>query len=246
MKIVFSRKGFDSSSGGGPSPIIDGRTRSLPIPERVPSPRRYSDLGLGELAHTASRTEVKPDAWCHEDPMFHDGWCWFGQCGPAQSHLVNQGVGPGDVFLFFGLYADPQDGHLHHRIFGYLRVAVLGLVSEVESCPRWREPPHPHPHFHIDYGHKNNSIWFGTGATHAPAVEGLRLTAPGTTDRPSLWQWPDWMQAGSLSYHTAKKRWLPSNRLQTVGRGQEFVCDIGDREEPRRWLAERIAEIESG
>ena len=33
MKIILSRKGFDSSSGGGPSPIVDGRCLSLPIPE---------------------------------------------------------------------------------------------------------------------------------------------------------------------------------------------------------------------
>ncbi|MEL6529675.1 MAG: hypothetical protein AAFQ27_06905, partial [Pseudomonadota bacterium] len=25
MKVILSRKGFDSSAGGGPSPIVDGR-----------------------------------------------------------------------------------------------------------------------------------------------------------------------------------------------------------------------------
>jgi Nucleotide modification associated domain 3 len=34
MKVVFSRKGFNSSAGGAPSPIIDGRPISLPIPMR--------------------------------------------------------------------------------------------------------------------------------------------------------------------------------------------------------------------
>ena len=33
MKLIFSRKGFDSSAGGIPSPILpDGRMISLPIP----------------------------------------------------------------------------------------------------------------------------------------------------------------------------------------------------------------------
>ena len=35
MKLVLSRKGFDSSAGGIPSPILpDGRLISLPIPSR--------------------------------------------------------------------------------------------------------------------------------------------------------------------------------------------------------------------
>jgi glycosyltransferase involved in cell wall biosynthesis len=34
MKVVFGRKGFDSSAGGAPSPIIDGKLISLPIPMR--------------------------------------------------------------------------------------------------------------------------------------------------------------------------------------------------------------------
>jgi hypothetical protein len=243
VKIVFSRKGFDSSAGGGPSPIVAGRTRSLPIPEAGRSPRRYCDLGLGELAHAASHKKIAPDAWCHEDPMFDQDWCWFGQCGPAQTHLLNQGVRAGDVFLFFGLYRDPETGHLHHRIFGYLQVAGVGFVSELRLDRSWRKPRHPHPHFGSNYGYSNNAIWFGPGATSAPAIEGLRLTAGDVTDRPSLWLRPDWMEIGSLSYHSAEWRWKAGNLLQTVGRGQEFVCDIGDRQEPRDWLIERIAEI---
>ncbi|MFC1955807.1 hypothetical protein ACFLWZ_04680 [Chloroflexota bacterium] len=40
MKVILSRKGFDSSYGGYPSPILpDGRLISLPIP----SPHSYED-----------------------------------------------------------------------------------------------------------------------------------------------------------------------------------------------------------
>lgn len=39
MKIIFSRKGFDASYGGYPSPILpDGRMISLPIPTRYNAP----------------------------------------------------------------------------------------------------------------------------------------------------------------------------------------------------------------
>jgi len=35
VKIILSRKGFDSTSGGVPSPIFpDGRMLSLPIPDK--------------------------------------------------------------------------------------------------------------------------------------------------------------------------------------------------------------------
>ena len=35
MKIIISRKGFDSISGGVPSPIFpDGKILSLPIPDK--------------------------------------------------------------------------------------------------------------------------------------------------------------------------------------------------------------------
>ncbi|MEG3597355.1 MAG: hypothetical protein VX357_03850, partial [Pseudomonadota bacterium] len=55
MRIIFSRKGFDSASGGGPSPIVEGRPVSLPIPAGKASHTTFGDLGLGELAARASR-----------------------------------------------------------------------------------------------------------------------------------------------------------------------------------------------
>lgn len=44
MKIILSRKGFDSSYGGYPSPILpEGRLLSFPIPDPN-SPIKYCDL----------------------------------------------------------------------------------------------------------------------------------------------------------------------------------------------------------
>ena len=44
MKIVLSRKGFDSAAGGVASPILpDGKMLSLPIPDRS-SPITYADI----------------------------------------------------------------------------------------------------------------------------------------------------------------------------------------------------------
>ena len=117
VRIVLSRKGFDTGSGGAPSPIIDGRPISLPIPTHHRSATTYDNLGLGDLVERVTRSKIGRTHLCHHDPMFTSGQCLFGQCGAAQSHLRNQGVGIGDVFLFFGLFTDESTAERHHRIF---------------------------------------------------------------------------------------------------------------------------------
>lgn len=44
MRVIFSRKGFDSAAGGCPSPIVEGKPISLPIPTRMPSVVCFGDL----------------------------------------------------------------------------------------------------------------------------------------------------------------------------------------------------------
>lgn len=241
MRIIFSRKGFDSSAGGCPSPILDGRPVSLPIPTSRRSNTTYGDLGLGELVHRTTRGRLNASALCHDDPMFADGLCWFGQVGAAQGHLRRQGVGPGDVFLFFGLFSDPVDDQCHHRIFAYLKVACCGSPDIVRWHADWREPPRPHPHFEAGWN-GNNTIYHGPAAVARAAPAALRLTTP---DAPlNLWTVPPWLRAHGLTYHDKGSRWIGRTQLDSARRGQEFVCEIGDNEEAHRWLAGIIAEIE--
>src|SRR4029450_11040295 len=91
MKIVFSRKGFDSGAGGAPSPIMEGRPISLPIPTPRRSLTTYAALGLGEIVEQVTKGRLSRSSLCHYDPMFEAGRCAFGQTGAAQSHLRNQG-----------------------------------------------------------------------------------------------------------------------------------------------------------
>lgn len=242
MKIVFSRKGFDSSAGGGPSPIVDGRPVSLPIPaprkdDSAASVTTYGDLGLGDHAALASRGRLGAQDLCHHDPMFLDGGtCLLGQCGAAQTHLERQGVGVGDVFVFFGLFA-AQHGEPHHRIFGYLRVEeVIPLAGGAPAD--LVERGHPHA---LALHARNDCIWRGEGCLAARASEALRLTVPGA--QPSLWRRPDWLKRGGLSYHDRADRWLRGGKLRAVSRGQEFVADVGRRKAPREWLDSVIAVI---
>jgi hypothetical protein len=133
MKVIFSRKGFDSAAGKVPSPIIEGEPISLPIPTgRYGSETSYSIAGFGEIVERVTKGRILASDLCHEDPMYWNGRWAFGQTGAAQAHLENNGVGVGDVFLFYGLFAlDGRDRH--HRIFGYLKVEEVRRLGSRPS-----------------------------------------------------------------------------------------------------------------
>ena len=113
MKIILSRKGFDSANGGMPSLIMpNGDTVSMPIPsdDRI----AYKELKYGQMTYWSILKGLKPnfrEAKCHVDPDFDPrrlacrpkGWKpAFGQIGASSSYLINTvGLKPGDLFLFF-------------------------------------------------------------------------------------------------------------------------------------------------
>ncbi|MDT2022300.1 hypothetical protein [Methylocella sp. CPCC 101449] len=242
MRIIFSRKGFDTGSGGAPSPIINGKPISLPIPTKGRSTTTYRDLGLGDMVERVTRGKIDADHLCHEDPMFFDGYCLFGQCDAAQSHLKRQGVDIGDVFLFFGLFADRYFRDRHHRLYGYMRVDQMIEGDELHSEHRLiKKALRPHPHT-IGNWNTTNCIYAGPGKRAQTADPLLRLTTEGGPLQ--LWDVPAWLAKTGLSYHNRKDRWLPGNQLQIVSRGQEFVTNIGERRKPRRWLEDIMKAIE--
>ncbi len=244
MKLVFSRKGFDSAAGGAPSPIVDGVPVSLPIPARQRSRTTYDDLGLGALVERVTAGRIAGPSLCHCDPMFENGRCAFGQAGAAQTHLANNGVSVGDVFLFFGLYSELDGSDRHHRIFGFLRVQKRLLVG---ADPRRAAQPdgfgirHPHT---IGRWPNNNCLYVGPGARAVRAAAELRLSWPGGLV--SRWRVPDWLRQTGLTYHGRRDRWEGSDVLHTVGRGQEFVADLGSDREARGWVEGVIDAIDSG
>lgn len=125
MKLILSRKGFDSSFGGHPSPILpDGRMISLPIPSKPsekrgepPDPQmlgglRVDEINLGQLADELTGGVVNGSTHVHRDPDIDarvvarpPGWRpALGQTGGSQTHLHRHGVGTGDIFLFYGWF----------------------------------------------------------------------------------------------------------------------------------------------
>ena len=276
MKIVLSRKGFDSSTGGVPSPILpDGRLIPLPIPDRNSNVRygqiEYGDVEIGKLVHSLTRGRIRSSSRVHLDPDLvsikkysRDGLrACFGQCGSAASHLLNQGVGKGDLFLFFGwfreVWGNPRHSHSHrfsykpgapdlHVIFGWL------LIDQV-ICPSGpipgsiRDHPHctgPRPTPNRLYLASNNE-GLSLGGKEIPSAGMLPfarrpqiLTANGS--RRSLWNLPSWCfpREGNIpfSYHSDLRRWKRVGqevRLSSVARGQEFVLDTKLFPEARDW-----------
>jgi Nucleotide modification associated domain 3 len=64
MKIIFSRKGFDSGIGGVASPIFpSGELQTLPIPESVPShhSKRYKEIQAGGLSYHGDKSRWARD-----------------------------------------------------------------------------------------------------------------------------------------------------------------------------------------
>ena len=241
MRLVFSRKGFDSAAGGFPSPVVDGVPVSLPIPAVERSLVSYADLGLGELVNSVTGGRLTGADLCHCDPLFEDGRCAFGQAGAAQGHLANNGVSEGDVFLFFGLFSRLDGGDRHHRIFGYLRVEerrLLGSDPLAGQQPAGFRVRHPHT---IGRWDRNNCLYLGPGRKAVRASDTLRLSRPG--GRVSRWRVPAWLRPAGLTYHRRPDRWQGEDTLYTVGRGQEFVADICGNDKAMRWVEHVIDAI---
>lgn len=168
MKVIFSRKGFDSEFGGGPSPILpDGRIISLPIPGQHER-HTYQDLHFGQGQSYADLLQNLGyhqyiHSPCHLDPDLYQsviqrekGWKpAFGQVSAAEGHLRNQNVGEGDIFLFFGwfrrtvydamgkLIFDPADRVDKHVLFGFLQVGEKLMIDSTMQYPDWLKT-HPH------------------------------------------------------------------------------------------------------
>ncbi len=71
MKMVFSRKGFDSGTGKASGPILpSGELCSLPIPETMPDnrSRRYEEImmgnhSLGAVVNDLTRGQIRSETW---------------------------------------------------------------------------------------------------------------------------------------------------------------------------------------
>jgi hypothetical protein len=227
---------------------------SLPIPADADEAVPYADIpnpwGSGSMRDLMRQLGCREYEHGHLDPdllfrNYRRAPRWrglFGQSDSAAGHLVNQGVGPGDLFLFFGLFRKTRvdesgalrfEGPLFHAVFGYLEVGCVldaGVGESAAFAPEF-------PHFRPRYRGRRCRVYVASDRLSGTGLPGfgtfcysdaLRLSAPG---RVSDWQLPALFHPGagaSLTYHGAAWRWgEPAGgrvALRTVGRGQEFVA----------------------
>lgn len=227
MKLILSRKAFDSGAGKVANPILDdGSLVPMPIPDKQ-SPIRYQDVtiagqNLGKVATDLTNGRTRADHFAHLDPDLIEsayprelGWRpLFGQVDAAQSVLAREEVGPGDLFLFFGWFrrATSSGGRLRyvpgapdlHVIWGWMQIDEVVPVGSVEH-PAWMKY---HPHIASPRG-RGNTVYI---ARDKLTLNGIDLDLPGAgvfdhyNDRlrltkpggnRSTWELPSWFAPGS-------------------------------------------------
>ena len=125
MKVVLSRKGFDSTNGGIMSPIFeDGTMVSFPIPSKDVEKDniRYDELFCDGICMKTIMNALgyRGVEHCHLDPdlvkdrrreLIHEWTPAFGQINQAATYLKNQHISEGDLFLFFGNFRHIKQNH---------------------------------------------------------------------------------------------------------------------------------------
>jgi hypothetical protein len=204
--------------------LPDGTLLSLPIPSPG-EPITYAHIQFQFEGHSAVQilSDLCPaghrfdkqapfskwkDVPAHLDPDLRGGDLdraagWqplFGQDDGSQTHLRENKVGPGDIFLFFGWFRktkwdqdkfiyDPEGPDLH-VIFGWLKV---GCVWAVPQCPPTDLPQWAlyHPHAVRNYAHANNTIYCAAqgrtaeiGPRSGPIQTATHESIPIRRDRP--------------------------------------------------------------
>ena len=173
-----------------------------------------------------------------------------GAAGPQQGHLRKQGVGKGDLFLFFGLFRRVEQvagrwqfvrrAPRQHVLFGWLQVGAIQM---------------------IDGDGPGQAVWYvatdrltlsddigGPGAGVFPLFhERLLLSKPGGSA--SQWRLPHWFYPeppkAPLTYHP-RHLWRRGNEyayVQRRGPGQEFVLDMRQYPEAQKWFSQLVQDL---
>lgn len=256
MKVILSRKGFDSANGAIPSPILpDGTLLSLPIPsgdgitygDIVWQGKRYVEI----IKELCPNSPIAENSLCHLDPDLREstyprtnGWMpAYGQTGASLTELRKNGVGLGDLFLFFGWFRQTTiiEGKLKyirqsrdiHVIFGYLQIGHI--FDNYEELPEWLKY-HPHAnlqHYKKSWQTHQNAIFIptdklsfndgigGSGVFNFNAA--VTLTKKGYPR--TRWEFPKSMHGIEISHNP--KGWK-DDYFQSSPIGQEFVFDCNN------------------
>ena len=259
-RIILSRKGFDSKAGGTASPIFsNGKLFSIPIPQASPSPKKYKDLDFDGISGTQLLKEVSakvlPNDYCHNDPLLNESIGIFGQASSSQTELKNRGVGPGDLFLFFGWFKNfSNNGNDVHHLFGWLQIEkIIEGTSEIMKYLKEKNIEHPH-----GYGDTsrftNNTLYV---AKNNLEVLGKKFKAKGhglfkqthqklvLTEKNrsrSRWKLPSKYFKKTDSLFLNRMKWQNKNACTIFykGFGQEFILDVETNPSVKKWALDII------
>jgi len=267
LKLIFSRKGIDDAYGKGASPIFpDGRMVSIPIPVKGTErgiPYRDIKFGTSNFQHLIIQLNLPiHKTVCHFDPDLqkssikrHKNWkpC-LGHHGAAATHLLNQEVSPGDIFLFFGTFrqvemADNKKWTFlsvsvkRHIIFAYLRIGqILDLRKTADRKEAVKLGYGDHPHLINDYP-KTNVLFVASNTNRSSSLFKFdrELVLSQDNQSKSTWELPLFFNDLTISRHGNQNRFsIQHNKtiLKTVGIGQDFV--VQENQDVKAWVYELI------
>ena len=270
MKVILSRKGFDSRNGKIPSPIMpDGTLLSLPVPENPKVSEKVAIIKYEQLQYKGKSyaeiiNELKKidflDERCHLDPDICESVItrsenWrpaFGQSNAAITHLrKTNGVGINDLFLFFGWFRKVEiDGKYQymkksvdqHVIFGYLQ------VGEILEYPIKEQYPGLEGHPHLDRGSKSNTIFVARKSLswdeNKPGAGCLNLNCNPelvlTKEGFSRTRWQLPDFLKKVKISYHTEENWKENYFQSADIGQEFVIDSDGKEKVEQWAKDFI------
>lgn len=268
MKIILSRKGFDSSAGGRPSPIYEDKFISIPIPE-AESGIRYRELAFNEehnYLKVMKDLKINFFTEAHLDPDLRKsslrdrqpGWRpMFGQDGRAQKHLENCDIGKSEaiteeiLFLFWGWFKKVTkngNGTFEyikgepdiHAIWGYLEVGeIIKPNKKGAKIPEWMKY---HPHIVFNNQYENNTLYIASDKLGAGIFEyhkeKLVLTEENETRR-SIWELPACFNGCEITHLDLDFK-NEKITLQSPGRGQEFVVTKDPNQKVENWARNLI------
>ena len=260
MKIILSRKGFDTAHGNCGSPILpDGTLLSMPIPSD--DKLAYDGIAYRGMPYDKLLEQLYPKKnyhCCHLDPDIREGVriepidSWMPAFGPTHNVLGilrNAGVKVGDLFLFFGLFCKTEEFNGSIRfmkrekplqiIYGYLQVGKILDKSEEIANYQW------HPHASGNYDEQKNALYLPSDKLNfCPSLPGYGilsyrenrvLTKPNENN--ATWKEHRFLNPENLLC-SKRKNSSTGGGLYYKGQWQELV--LKESEEANKWALELI------
>ena len=276
LKIILSRKGVDSGNCKASNLVLFnnlGQSEIIMIP--IPNDDdkiAYKDIIFSRNYERDLYTKgylksfnINLSSYCHLDPNlanYYEDLKFLGsvgQVGSSQTHLENQRIKVGDIFIFFGRFefqkisTDSVETIMKdkHVMFGYLQIGEIIYPNKLTKQERdFYEKKYPwittQPHWNFEKYKdiENNCIYVARdkcsfdenikGYGVFEFNENLILTKKGKSI--SQWKLPRPLRRLNISYHDkSNRKW---NYFQSAVRGQEFV--IEEKKKVEKWAVNLI------